>query len=134
MIYQKAAFRFANVKTPPLLVLLAISAEFILGSTSYADSVNIVSVVSSCENQVCSFDVTLEHDDTGWEHYADSWQVVDENGSVLGERVLHHPHVNEQPFTRSLSGVKIPDGTSTVWIQAHDSIHGTNEAKYKIKL
>ena len=35
--------------------------------------------------------------------------VCTPDGKVLGYRKLHHPHENEQPFTRSLSGVEIPD-------------------------
>ena len=46
--------------------------------------------------------VTLRHADTGWDHYADGWEVVAEDGTPLGRRVLAHPHVDEQPFTRSL--------------------------------
>ena len=69
------------------------------------------------------FDVTVRHDDTGWDHYADKWDVVGPDGAVLGERVLLHPHVNEQPFTRSLSGVSIPATVSVVTIRAHDSVH-----------
>ena len=73
---------------------------------------------------VYSFRVTLSHGDTGWDHYADRWEVRDADGAVLGTRVLAHPHVDEQPFTRGLSGVSIPDGQSPVTIVAHDSIHG----------
>jgi hypothetical protein len=69
------------------------------------------------------FDVTLSHSDEGWEHYADKWDVVGPDNSVLGTRTLYHPHVDEQPFTRSLSGVKIPAGISEVTIRAHDSVH-----------
>ncbi|MDX1824043.1 MAG: hypothetical protein R3354_04960, partial [Thiohalomonadales bacterium] len=42
--------------------------------------------------------VTLQHADTGWDHYADGWRIVTEDGKVLGHRTLYHPHVNEQPF------------------------------------
>ncbi|MEN8262554.1 MAG: hypothetical protein ABFR82_03755 [Nitrospirota bacterium] len=49
--------------------------------------------------------------------------MLDPEGNVLGTRTLYHPHVNEQPFTRSLSGVKIPADVTTVTIRAHDSIH-----------
>jgi hypothetical protein len=66
------------------------------------------------------FDVTIRHPDTGWDHYADGWRVLDMNGNELGMRVLFHPHVNEQPFTRSLDGVKIPSGTTQVQVQARD--------------
>ncbi len=68
--------------------------------------------------------VRLRHDDTGWDHYADAWRVVTEDGTVLGTRVLYHPHENEQPFTRSLGGVAIPDGTARVRVEGHDKVHG----------
>ena len=70
-----------------------------------------------------SFHVTVAHEDTGWDHYADKWQVIGPDGTMLGERVLLHPHVNEQPFTRSLPGVSIPDGIAKVTLRAGDSVH-----------
>ena len=71
------------------------------------------------------FDVTVEHNDEGWDHYADVWQVVHpETLEVYGERVLLHPHDNEQPFTRSESGIRIPDGRSTVLVRAKCTNHG----------
>lgn len=73
---------------------------------------------------VYRFDVTIRHADEGWDHYADRFQVVAPDGIVLGTRTLFHPHVNEQPFTRSLSGVAVPDGISRVSVRAHDSVHG----------
>ncbi len=69
------------------------------------------------------FDVTISHDDEGWHHYADKWDVVAPDGTVLGTRVLYHPHIDEQPFTRSLPSVKIPAGIQTVTLRAHDSVH-----------
>lgn len=71
-----------------------------------------------------NFHVTVEHPDTGWDHYADGWEVQDADGNVLAFRKLLHPHVNEQPFTRSLSGVVIPDGTQEVFVRAHCSQDG----------
>jgi hypothetical protein len=70
------------------------------------------------------FEVTVRHADTGWEHYADAFEVVAPDGGVLGTRILLHPHVDEQPFTRSLAGVRIPDDVAEVTIRAHDSEHG----------
>ncbi len=63
-------------------------------------------------------DVSLSHPDSGWDHYADLWEVRDGTGRVLGSRVLLHPHVDEQPFTRSLAGVNIPPGLSQVSVYA----------------
>lgn len=68
--------------------------------------------------------VTLRHADTGWSHYADRWEVIGPQNQVLAVRTLHHPHENEQPFTRSLAGVRIPHGFTWVKIRAHDSTHG----------
>ncbi len=73
---------------------------------------------------IYSFDVTVKHADAGWDHYADKWDIVGPDGKVLGTRVLFHPHENEQPFTRSLSGVAIPDGVSEITVRAHDKVHG----------
>lgn len=70
------------------------------------------------------FDVTVRHADTGWEHYADAWRVVGPDGTVFGTRTLYHPHVDEQTFTRSLSGVEIPASVKQVTIESHDSVHG----------
>ena len=70
------------------------------------------------------FDVTVRHADTGWDHYADAWEVLAPDGTVLGTRTLLHPHVDEQPFTRSLTGVRIPDDIAEVRIRAQDSVHG----------
>ena len=69
-------------------------------------------------------DVTVRHADAGWKHYADKWDVVAPGGEILGTRVLLHPHENEQPFTRSLSGLRISSGVARVTIRAHDKIHG----------
>ncbi len=80
------------------------------------------------------FDVTIRHPDTGWDHYADGWRVLDMDGNELGIRVLFHPHVNEQPFTRSLDGVKVPNGTTQVQVQARDLPEGWNAGTTIVEL
>ncbi|ONH87628.1 hypothetical protein TH47_08070 [Thalassospira sp. MCCC 1A02803] len=80
------------------------------------------------------FDVTVAHDDTGWNHYANVWQVIGPDGAILGERVLAHPHVNEQPFTRSLSGVTIPADIKGVTVRAGDLVHEFGGAELRIEL
>ena len=81
-----------------------------------------------------SVNVTLRHADSGWKHYADGWRVVDASGKIFGTRTLYHPHVDEQPFTRSLSGVKIPANVTEVYVEAHDKVHGWNKVKLKVDL
>ncbi len=79
-------------------------------------------------------DVTLSHPDTGWEHYADGWRIEDAQGNVLGTRELAHPHVTEQPFTRSLSGVVIPSNIKNVFIRAKCQIDGWNKTTTSVAL
>lgn len=81
-----------------------------------------------------SVHVTLRHEDTGWEHYADAWRVVGADGTVLGTRTLYHPHETEQPFTRSLSGVAIPSDAAIVHVEAHDKIHGWSPQRLPVDL
>ncbi len=80
------------------------------------------------------FDVTLTHPDTGWAHYADAWRVLDMEGNELGLRVLVHPHVSEQPFTRSLGGVDLERGTTRVIIQPRCLVDGWSEQTTTVTL
>ncbi|MDH3661407.1 MAG: hypothetical protein OEU92_15495 [Alphaproteobacteria bacterium] len=95
-------------------------------STAAAGEADVVGVEVTLESAGSyRFDVTVEHADEGWDHYADAWDVVGPDGVLLGTRTLLHPHENEQPFTRSLTGVAIPDGNgiSEVTLRARDSVH-----------
>jgi hypothetical protein len=98
-----------------------------LAGTAVADSAVVQGVVAKKSAASWSFSVTLHHSDTGWEHYADGWGVYLEDGTELGYRQLLHPHVDEQPFTRSLGGVRIPAGVKRVVIVPHDLVHGNGE-------
>ena len=101
----------------------------LLATSAAADPVSIDRVVATATGDTWRFDVTLSHPDTGWDHYADGWRVLDMDGNELGMRVLYHPHVEEQPFTRSLSGVVIPAGLSEVQIEARCSVDGWTTLK-----
>ena len=98
-----------------------------LATPAFAEAPKVSDVRATQQGDAWRFDVEILHPDTGWDHYADGWRVLDMDGKELGMRVLGHPHENEQPFTRSLSGVKIPKGTKQVQSQARDLPHGWNE-------
>ena len=90
--------------------------------------------VSKDRDGIYSFSVTVRHADTGWDHYANKWDVMGPDGTVLGTRTLHHPHVDEQPFTRSLRGVAVPDGVKKVRLRAHDSVHKYGGKELEVEL
>lgn len=114
----------------PLIALIATLTT----TAALASDVEIVNVQASQTGSAWRFDVTLRHADTGWDHYADGWEVLAPDGTSLGMRVLVHPHVEEMPFTRSLSGVEIPEGTAEVTIRARDNIDGWTEKTYTFVL
>ena len=105
--------------------LFALLLPLIPGSSpAAADQPVIEKVAAHQSSGDWRFDVTLSHPDSGWEHYADGWRVLDMQGKELGIRVLVHPHEAEQPFTRSLSRVTVPDGTTQVQIQSRCLVDG----------
>lgn len=90
----------------------------IAGLPAGADPADIVDARFDRTGDGWRVSVTLRHGDTGWDDYADGWRIETLDGAVLGTRELLHPHVEEQPFTRSLSGVSVPSGLSEVAIRA----------------
>ena len=99
-----------------------------LGGLANAD---VIFVRARFNGETWTFSVTVSHPDTGWDDYSNGWDVVAPDGTVLKinesdlfTRVLLHPHENEQPFTRSQSGIIIPVGITQVRIRAHDLVDG----------
>ena len=114
------------------VLILALSG---LAGPALAGEVEVVDArAAEASDGSYRFDVALRHADEGWEHYADAWDVLAPDGTVLATRVLGHPHVDEQPFTRSLSGVAIPAGVTRVTIRGHDKVHGHGGAELALSL
>jgi len=90
---------------------------------AFANEADVIDVKAQCRDE-CVFYVTVAHHDEGWDHFANKWEVLTPAGDVIATRKLLHPHVGEQPFTRSLSNIKIPEGVKKVVVRAHDSVHG----------
>lgn len=103
-------------------------------SAALADGPEVIDVKVTKAGMVWNISVTLRHDDDGWDHYADGWEVLDARGKRLGYRELMHPHVEEQPFTRSLRGIVIPDGTREIFIRTRCSQHGWDSRVTRVEL
>ncbi len=116
----------SGLATVPMAIPMAAPAR--------AGEADVVRAEARVEGGAWRFRVTVAHGDTGWDHYADKWDVVAPDGTVLGTRVLLHPHETEQPFTRSLGGVAIAQGVNEVTLRAHDSVHGYGGKEVTVKL
>lgn len=122
--------RVINMKKIAIIVFLFV----MLSGISHAGEVTIVDVLFEKGHKTWTVKTQLSHADTGWDHYADAWRVVTELGEELGVRILHHPHVEEQPFTRALTNLEIPRHINTVYVEAHDSVHGWSSQRVRVDL
>ena len=95
--------------------------------TLFANKAVIENVEVQCAaDGTCAFQVRVLHKDSGWKHYVDRYEVLDQENNILATRTLWHPHEHEQPFTRGLSGVNVK-GQNIVYIRAHDSVDGDSK-------
>jgi hypothetical protein len=113
-------------------VIPLVLAAFVAGP-AVADPANVINVTIAAEGGgTFRLDVTIRSDETGWDKYADRWEVLAPDGTSLATRELQHPHVDEQPFTRSLGGVTIPEGVKAVRVRARDSVEGWGGAEMTV--
>jgi hypothetical protein len=111
--------------------LLALSCA----TSAFAGEADVIAATATRDIRgTWTVSATILHADTGWEHYADRFDVLNGDGTLLGSRTLFHPHVDEQPFTRSLNAVAIPDDVTTITVRAHDSVHELGGATVEITL
>lgn len=58
------------------------------------------------------------------ERYADGWRVLAQDGEVLGTHELMHDHAGEQPFTRTQTGLRIPEDVDEITVEGRDLANG----------
>ena len=129
-----------------LAVVVVVGAVAGCGGSSDGDSTEVTSpstdqqfpdvidVVADEGTEGWDFDVTVSSPYDTSERYADAWRVVTPDGVVLGVRELGHDHQFEQPFTRSLRAVEVPDDVSAVTVEARDSVNGWGGATVQVEL
>lgn len=125
-----------------VLLLLGISLGTSAGNAYAAGSADVINVnARQTAPGIWNFSVTVRHADTGWEKYADGWDVVLPDGTVVKPapnekftRTLWHPHVNEQPFVRSQGGIEIPVSVQSVTVRAHVKPDGFGGKELQVML
>lgn len=101
---------------------------------AYGGEADVLEVQVNGTEGIYRFEVSVRHADEGWDHYADAWEIIGPDGGVIATRELAHPHVEEQPFMRSLPSVEIPDGLTEVTLRARDSVHGYGGEEITVEL
>ena len=79
---------------------------------------HITAVTTNGTEKSYHFTVTVASDETGCEQYANWWEVLSKDGTLLYRRILIHSHPNQQPFTRSGGYVPIKKD-EVVYVRAH---------------
>ncbi len=105
------------------LLLLAGVGPVLRPAPLQASPTEVVKVRFAKSGSGWDVSVTLRHADSGWDHYANLWVVETLAGKEIARRVLFHPHVREQPFTRSQQ-INVPAATSKVRVRAGDKPNG----------
>lgn len=101
----------------------SLSSDEVDGVISNEKMASIVSVTSSGIENNYTFNVGISSPDTGCNQYANWWEVVKEDGTLLYRRILGHSHVNEQPFIRSGGTIGIASD-QVVIVRAHMNTSG----------
>ncbi len=125
-----------------LLLILSVFASSVFASKfdidTYSTSLEFAQVTQVVATQQSSgswcFNTSVRHNDQGWDHYADRWEILDLAGNQLGYRSLGHPHDNEQPFARSRCKISIPSKISKVIVRAKCNKHGFGGKAFIVNL
>ncbi len=115
------------------LLGLPMAASICLAGMAAADPAEIVGAEARPGASGWTVTVTLRHGDTGWGDYADGWRLLTREGEVIATRALAHPHVNEQPFTRSLPGIDLPKGRA-VFVESSTTATGWSGERLRLPI
>ena len=93
------------------ILAVAVMGLFGFSLPAVADTPKVVNArIIKLSETSDEFQVTVQHKDASWDHFADRWEIIGPGGRVLGTRVIFNPHIGERQFTRELRGVAIPEG------------------------
>jgi hypothetical protein len=88
-------------------------------ATEEKDAVaDVLAVEVTGEPGAYRFAVEVRSPDLGCEQYADWWEILREDGTLVYRRILAHSHVEEQPFVRTGGPIDITPETVVV-VRAH---------------
>jgi len=95
---------------------------------------DVVEATAIADGDRWTFSATISSPYDSPERYADAFRVIAPDGTVLGVRELTHDHAAEQPFTRSLTGVAVPDDITDVTVEGRDLVNGWGGATVQVTL
>ena len=102
-----------------LIILFLLNILFLCPAHVLASEADVIDAETKRgDDGAFTFNVTVQHADEGWNHYATHWLILDKDEKLIATRKLMHSYLNEKSFTRSLPNVEIPDEVAEVIIGA----------------
>lgn len=96
---------------------------------------DVEEVEVSGSRESLDFSVTMTSPYDTPDRYADGMRVRSADGkSVYATKTLAHDHASEQPFTRPITGVRIPADVNEVVVEGHDQVSGWGGATKTVTL
>ena len=85
---------------------------------------SVVAAEVSGDSDLFTFQVMISSPYASAERHTDAVRVIGDDGVVYGILELTHPHAGQQPFSRTLRDVEIPESVTKVIIEGRDSTYG----------
>ena len=85
-----------------------------VASTVLSDVADVVSVEVDSDGDLHTFSVGLLSPDVDCDQYADWWELLSADGSLVYRRILNHSHADEQPFVRTSTPIKLTSNTPLI--------------------
>jgi hypothetical protein len=123
-----------SATTPPVEQDIAPEDDVAQASDAEELFPDVIDATATFDGATWTVSATLSSPYDSPERYADAWRVVGPDGTVYGERLLTHDHAAEQPFTRSQSGIEIPDDVAVETIEGRDQVSGYGGAVFTLAL
>ena len=118
------------LRRPAIAMLLAVIGGIFAAQNVLADKpIAYKARVMKLSDERYQFEINIVHEDNGWDHFVNRWEIVGNGGKVLATDVLHYPRIGEGIVWRVLTGVKVDADTEYVIYRLHDLKHGYGREK-----
>ncbi len=112
---------------------LLLSAVFLIPLLAQKADVIEAKVKKSFGGKYVAY-VKIDHKDEGYEHFADRWEIFDQNGKRLTIRIIFSPTTEKETIESYLYGFAVPEGTKKLIFKAHCNKDGWGGKEYVLNL
>jgi hypothetical protein len=118
-----------NPRLPPLwqgaaMNIASAALGLLLAGPAFADAPDVVDAIATEAGGRWTVTVTIAHHDTGWDHFAKGFAVLLPDGTRLAYLEFSHPHIGQDTFAASLTGLRISNDVPFLLIRTRCNLVG----------